>query len=111
MPRLTLHKFDVVLFEPSQASHLTANGDWWLISAADNPETWGDAMVEGTSLQMLALAVAIEARGSVGFKRCAVRVENQRVFFRSPKNSQVEAECSLAEADALVTKIRETIRP
>lgn len=97
--------------------------DWYLIERAEHdgrrwlePTDFGlrlmlsarisDADVEGTSAEMRALGKAIEARGRASFKRCAVRVEGDRVFFRSPRNSQTEGECSLAEADALAAEIR-----
>lgn len=70
---------------------------------------FSDADVEGHADQMLAIADAIEQRQSVRFKRCAVRVDGQRVFFCSPRNSQREGECTLEEADELVKVIRERI--
>lgn len=66
-----------------------------------------DADVEGHLDQMVALADAIESSGSVSFKRCAVRIENDRAFFWSPRNSRREGETSLACALELAKQIRE----
>lgn len=64
-----------------------------------------DACVEGTAVEMLAIAKAIEARGSVSFKRCEVRVVGDNAFFCSPRNSEEDAEVSLADADAFAAQV------
>ena len=69
-----------------------------------------DAEVEGTASEMLAIAEAIEERGSVSFRRCAVRVEGNVALFRSPRNSQREGICPLEDADELVKEIRRVCR-
>ena len=58
-----------------------------------------DACVEGTAEEMRELAKAIKARGSASFKRCAVRVDGERAYFCSPRNSTRDAEVPLADAD------------
>jgi hypothetical protein len=98
--------------------------DWYLIERAEHDgRAWieevspnvselrcssrfSDADVEGYGDEMLAIADAIESRGSVRFKRCAVNATSEPVTFCSPRNSRVDGECSLAEADSLVVKIR-----
>ena len=64
-----------------------------------------NADVEGGFDEMRAIANAIRDRSEVGFERCAVRVEGDRVFFCSPRNSTEDGECSLAEADDLAAQI------
>jgi len=99
-------------------------GDWYLIERAEHDgRQWlertapgcmafrcssriSDADVEGPAEEMLAIADAIEQRDSVSFRRCAVRVVGDRVFFSSPRNSQRDGETSLAYADELVAQIR-----
>jgi hypothetical protein len=58
-----------------------------------------DACVEGTAEEMRELAKAIKARGAASFKRCAVRVDGERAYFCSPRNSTTEAEIPLVDAD------------
>lgn len=65
-----------------------------------------DADVEGYASEMLAIAEAIEKRGRASFKRCAVDATKEPVTFCSPRNSQRDGECSLAEADDLAKQIR-----
>lgn len=65
-----------------------------------------DADVEGTGVEMLAIADAIEARSFVRFKRCAVDARKNPVEFESPRNSERAGTCSLAEADELAKEIR-----
>jgi len=101
-------------------------GDWFTIERLNHDhKTWfepteygatlrdsarvSDATVEGTGDLMLALADAIEARVEARFKRCAVRVDNNKVFFWSPRNSQTEGECTLEEADELAGVIRKVV--
>lgn len=113
-PKLTLTKSDSL-------------DDWYLIERAEHDgRVWleqhedysafqcgsriSDADVEGYGDEMLAIALAIRQRGRVSFKRCAVRVDGERVFFRSPRNSQREGETSLEEADALAELIERTLK-
>lgn len=65
-----------------------------------------DADVEGAAVEMLAIAEAIEQRGSYSAKRCAVDVQGNRALFWSPRNSQREGVASLEEADELAAQIR-----
>lgn len=66
-----------------------------------------DADVEGTAEEMRRIAVAIDGRAWVGFKRCAVQVfDSERVEFWSPRNSQSPGVCTLAEADELSAQIK-----
>jgi hypothetical protein len=57
---------------------------------------------------MLKVADAIERRDGIEFKRCAVRIEGDRVLFWSPRNSAQFGVCNLQEADELVQLIRRT---
>lgn len=97
----------------------TFQEDWYLIERAEHDgRVWidscgfqtssrfSDADVEGTQAEMLAIAEAIEHRGHASFKRCMVDARNGPVRFCSPRNSHVDGECSLAEADDLARQIR-----
>lgn len=66
---------------------------------------FSDADVEGPGADMLDVAAAIRRRGTASCRRCAVRIDGDRVFFASPRNSSTEGECTLAEADDLATQI------
>ena len=101
--------------------------DWWVIERAEhdntrwieriNHDTYGCdyhmysgrfsdyADVEGPTSEMLEIARAIKDRGSESFKRCAVQVLGDKVFFESPRNSERPGECTLAEADDLANEI------
>lgn len=99
--------------------------DWYTIERAKHNHTLGmgmhptagcmmlmysgrisDADVEGTAAEMRAIAEAIKARTkNDDARRCAVRVEGDRVFFWSPRNSTTDGECTLDEADELATQI------
>lgn len=68
-----------------------------------------NADVEGDGAEMLAVAAAIEARGEYDAKRCAVRVDGDRVEFWSPRNSESPGVVTLAVADALAAEIRNTL--
>lgn len=57
-----------------------------------------DACVEGPASEMLEIAQAIKARGSVSFRRCAVRVAGDTAYFCSPRNSSTDAVVPLADA-------------
>ena len=100
-----------------------AIGDWYTIEKAEHdgkmgmvPTEYGfaitysgrisDADVEGTAAEMLSIADAIERRGEASHGRCEVRIDGQRAFFCSPRNSERDGEVSLAEADALAAEIR-----
>lgn len=103
--------------------------DWWVIELAEhdgveelrptgpNSASWfssarmSDADVEGTSAEMMAIAVAIELREYVGFKRCAVDASKEPVEFWSPRNSQRPGMVSRASAEALAKEIREKCAP
>ncbi len=64
-----------------------------------------DACVEGTEAEMLEIAKAIKARGAASFKRCAVRVAGEFAHFRSPRNSQIDANVPLADADEFADQV------
>jgi len=99
------------------------DSDWYCIERADLPrvEEWrptsdggeelycsariSDADVEGPRVEMLALAKAIQARGRVEFKRCAVDATADPVRFWSPRNSERPGEASLEAADRLAAEI------
>lgn len=101
--------------------------DWWLIERAEHDgRHWlqstaygmafmsssriGNADVEGSGGEMLAIAEAIVARKDESFTRCAVRFDGERVFFRSPRNTSEEGEpCTLAEADELAAAIKAAV--
>jgi hypothetical protein len=95
---------------------LTGAG-WYIIERAvprwtvENGERFSDADVEGRGAEMLAIADAIKNRGHVAFRRCAVNVVNERVFFWSPRNSSHYGECNLSEADELAELILNTVPP
>lgn len=98
-------------------------GDWYIIERAEHDgrewlertgpasmalrcsSRFSDADVEGTAFEMLALARAIKQRRRERFKRCAVDATSEPVKFCSPRNSTVEGETTLAEADALADMI------
>lgn len=64
-----------------------------------------DACVEGTADEMRELAHAIKARGSASFKRCAVSVIGETVYFCSPRNSTRDGVVPLADADAFADQV------
>lgn len=70
-----------------------------------------NACVEGTGAEMLAIADAITKREECSFRRCAVRFDGDSAFFCSPRNSEDEGECTLAEADELAEVIRRELQP
>ena len=99
--------------------------DWYLIERAEHDgRSWieqtgpnvaalrcssriGDADVEGTREEMLAIAAGIERREDVVFRRCAVMFSAGGVRFLSPRNTVDAGElCTLAEADELAGLIR-----
>jgi hypothetical protein len=96
--------------------------DWYVIERRDHdgrmwiqPTEYGsslmcsasisDADVEGTADQMALIAMAIERRCSFSAKRCEVRVDGDKVYFCSPRNSTRDAVVPLAVADALAREI------
>lgn len=103
-------------------------GDWYLIERAEHDgRTWlepmnlgggsscmafmtaarfSDADVEGSAEEMRDIATAIENRSTESHKRCGVDATGDPVKFRSPRNSQRDGECTLAEADELAALIR-----
>lgn len=109
MPRLKLETSDSL-------------NDWYTIERAEHDGTAemrdagthaylylavriSDACVEGTADHMRRIAAGIKSRDGHREKRCAVRIEGDRAFLWSPRNSQQEGECTLAEADALADEI------
>lgn len=98
--------------------------DWYVIELAEHDgRTWlerdgngcyglrcssrmSDADVEGTAAEMLAIANAIDARGHVSFKRCAVRWTDAHAEFWSPRNSQRRGIVSHDDARLLAEEIR-----
>lgn len=97
--------------------------DWYVIEKADhNGKVWleplehgfafqhaarfSDADVEGSREEMLDIAQAILDRGQASHKRCAVRVNGDDVFFRSPRNSQREGHVTYNIAERLAHDIR-----
>lgn len=70
-----------------------------------------DACVEGTAAEMIELAKAIKARGSASFKRCAVRVDGERAYFRNPRSSERDAEVPLADADEFADRALTELMP
>lgn len=64
-----------------------------------------DADVEGTSDEMIAIALAIRERRSVSFRRCAARLVDDSYELCSPRNSQESARLTLGEADMLAESI------
>lgn len=64
-----------------------------------------DACVEGTAEEMREIALAIKARGSASFKRCAVNVHGEQAYFCSPRNSTTDGVVPLAEADAFADQV------
>lgn len=96
-----------------------ANDDLGLrmVASWDEPEWWyclnrngtrlGDAWVEGSRSEMLALADGIDDGGGYESKRCAVHIERGQAFFWSPRNSARRTGVPVAEAKALAKQIRE----
>lgn len=113
MPRLTLRKSDWIenWYTIERLEH---DNRVWLeqtgprVASIQDSARISNADVEGEAHEMLQIADAITSRGRVSFRRCAVRVEGDRVFFCSPRNSIVDGECSLEEADELAEIIKTT---
>lgn len=104
-------------------------GDWWTIERVDHPnERWmkpvqygsalmysgriSDACVEGTSMEMIELAAAIENGLSESFRRCAVERVEGGYLFSSPRNSREPGFLSLEASRELARDIRaKVVRP
>ena len=71
---------------------------------------FSDADVEGTDAEMLAIASAIKNGKDASFRRCAVRISGGLAFFSSPRNSEIEGECSLSEAEELAEQIEKELK-
>ncbi len=114
LPDLTMRKSDL--------------DDWYVIERAEHDgRKWlepihggmalrcsarfSDADVEGNSYEMLGLAKAIKERGRQSFKRCSVHIDGDRAYFNSPRNSQTDGVCTLAQADALADSIIAALAP
>lgn len=109
MQKLTLRKSDWLddWYVIELAEH---DGKVWLEprehgASLNHSGRFSDADVEGTKEEMLSIAAAIKLRTSESFKRCAVRVNGDDVFFWSPRNSQRQGHVSLAVADELADKM------
>jgi hypothetical protein len=105
---------------------LTIQSDWvgWYViewapindtqqsrACSDSPG-FSDAAVEGSDVEMLHIARAIEARGFAHYRRCAVQVVGERVSFWSPRNSRGgHGVVTLAEADELASEIQRVLEP
>jgi hypothetical protein len=100
--------------------HYTTPGgmgvSFYCTSARICGEGYGDtppghsADVEGTCLEMLAIANAIELGDAVRFKRCGVDARSEPVRISSPRNGNgFDAEVTRAEALDLARKIREML--
>lgn len=100
--------------------------DWWLIERSEHDgREWfapiaggfsfqcsariSDADVEGDCADMHGIASAIERCEGYAAKRCEVAFEHGQAFFRSPRNSEVWGEATMAEADELAALIRATV--
>lgn len=68
-----------------------------------------DSDVEGTSSEMIAIAIAIENGESIYFHRCAaVHVEGSYLL-SSPRNTQYEQVITMSQAKHLANEIRRVI--
>lgn len=97
--------------------------DWWLIERAEHdgrqwlertgPNSMAlrcssritNADIEGTSLEMLAVAGAIVGRIQIAFKRVGVNVTAEGVELWSPRNSTYRCRVPYARAMALADEI------
>lgn len=68
-----------------------------------------EADIDGDDCEFLEIAKAIDRRGSAQFKRCAVAFHDGMFQLWSPKNSDIHAEISIAEADYLKRRIEERL--
>jgi hypothetical protein len=62
--------------------------------------------VEGSAVEMLSIADAIELRGGVRFRRCAIDARTEPVIVSRPRGDQSHCEITYAEALDLAHKIR-----
>jgi hypothetical protein len=110
MPNLTIVRCDDLddWYTIELAEH--SNTEWWE-DLGDNCFAYchsgriSDASVEGSLAEMKEIAAAIRNRSSVDFRRCAVRCDDSSAYFCSPRNSEREGSCTLAEADNLASQI------
>jgi hypothetical protein len=106
------HSEDWFLIE--RAEH---DGRRWYETYDDEPEILvlrtsariSDADVEGTADDMLAIAAAIEERGSYSARRCAVTICDGMVRLHSPRNSSRDGVVSIEDADELAALIRQEL--
>lgn len=70
----------------------------------------GNADVEGTSAEMLALAAAIRSGGMASFTRCAVKTTPDGVEVHSPRNSLDEPLVTKRAAETLASAIETKCR-
>lgn len=71
----------------------------------------GQASIEGTRDHILGIAIAIQEKSAVSFKRIAVSYskENNGFFFWSPKNSEIPVLIPLEDAENLMRQIYEKL--
>jgi hypothetical protein len=101
-------------------------GDWWTIERAEHKhERWmkpteygaslmysgriSDACVEGTAMEMIEIAAAIENCTDVSFRRCAVSCTKDGCWFESPRNSQHPGYIHRDQALELAKDIRKKV--
>ena len=65
-----------------------------------------DADVEGTRIEMLALADAIVEKKRIEFHRCAIDATQEPIKLWSPRNSRKDGKCSHQDALDLANKIK-----
>lgn len=70
-----------------------------------------EACIEGPAEHMIALARAIQKRGSVSFKRCEVHFEADGAHFSSPKNSERDAVVPVEHADEFAAQVLAELTP
>jgi hypothetical protein len=108
---------------------ITDNGKWFTIEKSGvekrsemrmHPNGYGhlwlstlvsDACVEGSAVQMRAIARAIRSRGGFSARRCAVDATGDRVLLCSPRNSRRDGSVTHEAAEKLATQIEEQLRP
>ncbi len=89
------------------------DGRHWFERVADNCSAFmtsariSDADVEGPLAHMRGIAAGIRSREGFEERRCAVRIDGDKAFFSSPRNSIREGEVTLADADDLARQIEE----
>lgn len=98
-------------------------GDWWTIDRAEHDgRHWmerteygmalmcssrlGNADIEGTAAEMLAIAAAIERGESESFRRCAAKHTADGYLMSSPRNSLEPTLITHDEAKELAADIR-----